>query len=344
MLARALAASGGRSLMPGLKICVAGVGAMGGMLAGMLARTDVDLSLVARGETLRTLREKGLTVHDGQSARIVRCAANTRAPDTVQDVVILAAKSQQLPALAACVSHAVGPQTLVVPVVNGLPWWMTLPTGSPCGAARACVDPGGELARAFPPARVVGCVAYAFASLDAPAVVRSAKAPTLVLGRVQGGNADDPEVAALVQVLDAAGVVITRSPDIRCDVWAKLAVNLATNPLSVVCEETLGGLVAAPPTRQVVRDMLEEAVTIGRACGFGPLRSVDEQLGSIAVADGHRTSMLQDYQAGRALELDAIGYAVMRVGAVCGVAMPVTATILRLADFKAARPDRQGNR
>lgn len=319
------------------RICVAGVGALGGLLAAMLARTQPHLSVVARGETLRRIRTDGLVLHDGTQTHVVRPPADIRAPDAVQDIIILAAKAHQLPALAETVAHAVDSRTIIVPVVNGVPWWLTAGDGNPLGVARSVVDPHDVLARTFPAPGVVGCVAYAFASSDAPGVVRSLRPPLLLLGDPSCEPAYPPRVRIVEEIFRAAGIGIRLCPEIAREVWSKLAANLATNPLSVVCEADLTTLAASETMRALMGDVLRETIAVGEAYGIAPLKTVEELLGVIIGAGGHTTSMLQDYRGGRSLELPAIGHAVMALAAARGVPTPNAAAMVRIADFKSTR-------
>lgn len=321
--------------MAGLKICVAGIGALGGTLAAMLARTETTLSVVTRGATLQALREKGLFLDDGQGGSICQPIADTRAPDCHQDVILLVGKSYQLPDLAETVRHAVGPQTLVVPVVNGLPWWMATDPGGTFGAASHLLDPDGRLSGMFPRSCLVGAVAYAMTEQKAPGVVYSARAPMLLLGMIEG--LPDARLHHALPVLEQAGIAVRTSTRIRCDIWNKIAANLATNPLSVVCEVVLSALAGSASTDAVIGSILKETLAAGTACGLSSLHDVNAIRGTIAKAGQHRTSMLQDYHAGRALELNAIGWAITEIGHTHDVPMPVTSTVLELAAFKAAQ-------
>ncbi len=321
--------------MAGLKICVAGVGALGGTLAAMLARTEASLSVVARGATLQALHENGLVLDDGQDRSICHPIADTRAPDCHQDVILLAGKSHQLSQLAETVRRAVGRQTLVIPVVNGLPWWMATDPNGAFEAAAPVLDPDGRLSDLFSRSCLVGAVAYAMTEQTAPGVVSSARAPMLVLGMVDG--MPDDRLSHVLHVLQQAGITARSSPQIRCDIWNKIAANLATNPLSVVCEASLSTLAGAVSTEAVIADILKETLAVGTACGLSNLHDVDEIRDTIAKAGPHRTSMLQDYCAGRILELDAIGWTIAKIGQAHDVPMPVTSTVLELATFKAAQ-------
>lgn len=320
--------------MTGLRICVAGAGALGGTLATLLAGSGTELSVIARGETLSRIRTHGLVLHDGQKTITAHARADIRAPEAPQDIILLAAKSQQLPALAHNIAHAIGPETVVIPVVNGVPWWLATDPAGPFHTTIAWLDPAGTLRRLIPFRTLVGCVAYAFATTDGPAQYRSARPPQLVLGAADRTNGPSgSRLTALADTLTAADITTRISPDIRRDVWTKLAANLATNPLSVIGDATLAELGAAETTRTVMRDILNEVIAVGEACGIAPLRTAAQLLDTIASSGDHRTSMLQDYRAGRSPELTAIGDVLLSLGAAHHVPVPVSATLVRLTRF-----------
>ncbi|WP_367161137.1 ketopantoate reductase C-terminal domain-containing protein (plasmid) [Kozakia baliensis] len=320
--------------MAGARICVAGVGALGGTIAAMLARCDVDLSVVARGETLRAICEDGLVLEDAEGLHRCTPKADIVAPRHVQDVIVLAGKAYQLPGLAHAVAHAIGPETLIIPVVNGLPWWLAGLPG-PMQAAHDLLDRDSILAATFPAQTLVGAVAYALTSRMGAARVRSERQPMLVLG--PAGSDAQVRLPWVVALFRAAGMKVLPSEDIRCDVWNKMAANLATNPLSVVCEASLSDMATTGETASVIRAVLAETLAVGRACGLASLQDVDHIMNLVAAGGKHETSMLQDYRAGRILELAAIGNTVMEIGKAHGVPVPVTSAIVGLAAFKAAR-------
>jgi len=333
LLAVEIAASGARPVTDAPTICVAGAGAIGGLLATMLARSGADVSVVARGETLRCIRSEGLTLDDGTTTRTVRVAADTRAPDAVQDLIVLAGKSFQLPGLMQTVAHAIGVNTVVLPVVNGVPWWMTLGTDSPFSNVRDLLDPDGALARLCPQTTIVGAVAYAFADVQAPGHVRSQRPPLIVLGD-PGFAADGPaRVARVVAWCNAAGIATRAQAPIGAEIWAKLALNLATNPLSVVTGADLGTLGTDRFLRPLVTDLLSETIAVGRTLGIAPLQTVEEHLSVITKGGSHMTSMFQDFEGSRALELAAIAQAVVASGAAVGIATPCASAVFRIAAY-----------
>ncbi|MFT8674992.1 MAG: 2-dehydropantoate 2-reductase [Acetobacter sp.] len=364
------------------RVCVAGIGAVGGTVAAMLARAGADVALVARGATLAALQSGGLTLHDGAGAFTCRPRAAAQASGPACDLVILAVKSHQLGAVLPAVAPVIGPDTLVLPIVNGVPWWMTarpgaytpgpdtpsldassleepcldtpasgtpIPVGrqgrdgslhdgshQSCGAAAPVVDPGGVLARGVALRAVLGCVAYVFSTMPEPGVAVCARQPRLVLGAAVPGGVAAPAMAAVLDVLLRAGIAVEHSADIYSAAWDKLVANLATNPLSVVCEASLGQLGTQEQTRALIEAVAREGLQVGAACGLHGTLGPEKLLDMVAAAGGHETSMLQDYRGGRPLELAAIGDAVIALADVYGIAVPVTRTLVRLARFKSA--------
>ncbi|MBO1325109.1 2-dehydropantoate 2-reductase [Acetobacter sp. TBRC 12305] len=343
----------------GPSVCVAGIGAVGGTVAAMLARAGADVSVVARGATLAALRADGLTLREGGASFTCRPRAAEQASGPARDLVILAVKSHQLGAVLPAVAPVIGPDTLVLPIVNGVPWWMTLPgpdgvksaypgaanlsaanpcIANPCAAAGPIVDPGGVLAGGIAPSAILGCVAYVFSTMPQPGVALCARQPRLVLGVAEAGASagysTGPAMAAVMDLLRAAGILVEHSADIRSAVWDKVVANLATNPLSVVCEAPLGQLGTDEQTRALIAAVAREGQQVGAACGLHPALAPEHLLDMVAAAGGHDTSMLQDYRGRRPLELAAIGDSVIALARVHGIAVPVTQTLVRLARFK----------
>lgn len=318
--------------MTALRICVAGIGAIGGTLAACLARGGASVSLIARGETLSRLRTDGLTLTEGGTRFTCRPDAAERAPGPA-DVLFLTVKSHQLSGLLPAVLPAIGPDTLIVPVVNGIPWWMTAGDAPP--AFRAIVpllDPTGQLAIHLPTNQIAGCVAYAFSTSPAPGQVQSLRPMRLLLGPAI--PAPHARLHKLADLLRACGIDAAVTDAIRAEIWTKLAGNVASNPLSVITGATLAAMATNPATRAIVHATLDEAIAVGTACGIPPLKPAGAICDIMAAAGAHDTSMLQDFRAGRTLETTAIGDALVGLGGALGVPTPVTATLLDLVAFQ----------
>ena len=319
------------------RICVAGMGAIGSLLAASLSLRPVNLSLVARGETLRTLQQNGLTCRKDGQITTFHVSADIRAPDEIQDVILLAGKAHHLPDLVQTIRHAVGPETCVVPVVNGVPWWLLPQIGigpEAVASVNGILDPENRLS-ALPLTSIVGCVAYAFAKVEKPGEVSIEGPARFVIGDAVG----EPNLNAMTVMgwLGETHTLFQISSDMKTEVWNKLSLNVSTNFLSVLCETTLEGLVADVAIRPLVSQCLSEILMLGQACsieGFFPLTKGME---IISAGGTHATSMLQDYHAGRPLELAALGDVIIALGRHKGVPLPTIETLLGLTRYAATR-------
>ncbi|MCQ9154278.1 ketopantoate reductase family protein [Acidomonas methanolica] len=325
--------------MTALRLCVAGVGAIGGTLAACLARGGASVSLIARGQTLSRLRSQGLTLTESGTAFTCHPPAAERAAGPV-DVLFLTVKSHQLSSLLPMVLPAIGRDTLIVPIVNGMPWWMA--TDDAPAAFRALpplLDPTGQLAAHMPSRQIAGCVAYAFSSSEAPGQVHSLRPMRLVLGLVApdmpsdmpGG---DGRLNTLAALLNTCGIDASVTGSIHAEVWTKLVSNVASNPLSVITGATLGTMATDKATRAIVHATLGEAMAVGMACGIPTLKPAEAICAMMAAAGPHQTSMLQDFRTGRRLETVAIGDALVALARALGVPTPVIDTLLGLVAFQ----------
>lgn len=315
-----------------LRICVAGIGSIGGTLAACLSRGGASVSLIARGETLSRLRAHGLTLAEGGTGFTCRPNAAERAPDPV-DVLFLTVKAHQLSGLLPAILPAIGPDTLIVPVINGIPWWMTAGDAPPAFHAIApLLDPTGQLAIHLPAHQIAGCVAYAFSASPTPGQVHSLRPMRLVLGPAISGLHD--RLSPLADLLRACGIDAFVTDTIRAEIWTKLAGNVASNPLSVITGATLSAMATNPSTRAIIHATLNEAITVGAACGIPSHKPAGVLCNMMAAAGAHETSMLQDFRAGRTLETVAIGDALVGLGRTVGVPTPVIATLLSLVAFQ----------
>jgi 2-dehydropantoate 2-reductase len=317
-----------------LRVCIVGAGAIGCTLAALLARAGQPVNLLARGATLDAVRRHGvqLTRLDGTQQVPVH------ATDTVdelgeQDVVFVCTKAQALQQVLPTLAPLLGPDTCVVPMINGLPWWyfQGLP-GRLEGRGIDAVDPGGALLATLPWRHVLGAVVFITAERTAPGAVRSTNPLLVVLG--EPDNTDSARAQRLATLLRAAGIETRVSPAIRDTVWTKVIANLTSNPLSVVTGATLEQLYSDPDIVPLVRKILHEALPVAAAYGaripFDPPSFIAQGAGMGPV----RTSMLQDYSQGQPLELAAIGDAVLELAALQGIDMPVTRDVIALARYR----------
>ncbi|MEP6740445.1 MAG: 2-dehydropantoate 2-reductase [Caldimonas sp.] len=316
-----------------MRIAVVGLGAVGGLIAGRLARAGHSVSALARGETLRRVRERGLIV---ETATETFGAAVDASDDAhalgAQELVVIALKAPALAAAAAAMAPLIDTSTVIVPAMNGVPWWF-MPAAAPDEAPLASVDPGGRLLAQLPLGQVLGCVVHLTCSSPEPGRVKHGFGDRLIVGDPRGG--DSARVTAVCELLAGAGFKAEASPDIRREVWYKLWGNMTMNPVSALT----GALTDAIADDVLVRDFIlrcmAEAAVIGERIGCPIAQSGEERIGVARALGGFRTSMLQDAEAGRAIELDALVTSVHEIGTRVGVAAPNIAALLGLTRLMA---------
>ncbi|BAU75855.1 ketopantoate reductase family protein [Metapseudomonas furukawaii] len=320
------------------RICIAGAGAIGCTLAARLADTGHTVSVLARGATLAAIRANGIHLDDLDGHHFVRVPASDRATDLgPQDIVFLCAKADALPALAADIQPLLHAGSLLVPVVNGLPWWYFHGLqGRFAGQRIRAVDPEGLLAERLDLAQVIGCVVFITAQCPAPAVAEAQNPHLMIFG--EPDNRLTPRLERLRALVADAGIEARASERIRDSVWTKAIANLSSNPLSVITGATLEQIYGQADLRRIAGDCLQETLLTAAAYGarieFDPQTFLDLGAGMGAV----RTSMLQDYDKGRPLELAAIGDAVLELADRLELPMPITRHLVALARFRAHPP------
>ena len=319
-----------------MKVCVVGAGAVGTFLGTHLARTGVEVSAWARGATAAALRAHGFRLEESGATLTapVRVAEDTRALGA-QDLVVIAVKGPSLPAVAPQVGPLLGPETVVLPAMNGVPWWFFHGLGgSHEGAAVRAVDPDGRIAAAIPVRHVIGCVVHATCSVVEPGRGHHGFGRGLIVGEPSG--AVSARVSALAARLDAAGFETTVSKRIQADVWYKLWGNMTMNPMSALTGATCDRLLDDPLLDRFTLAIMAEAAAIGEKIGC-PIRQSGEERNAVTRKLGaFKTSMLQDVEAGKPLEIDALLTAVSEIGARVGVATPSTDALLGLTRVFAA--------
>ncbi len=314
-----------------MRVTVIGVGAIGGMLAAGFAAGGAEVAAVARGATLAALRRDGLTLRDGPVERrhAIRAEADPAALP-LPDLLVLGLKGQDLPAALPLILAAMGPGTRLLSAQNGVPWFFLQGLRGPLeGAALQSVDPGGALAAALPPERVLPMVVHAAASVEAPGVIRLAKADRLPVG----GEAEARDAA--VALLRAGGLPAEPSDDIRMEIWRKLWGNSNMNPLSALSRATLSAMLDDHGVRGLAEAMMREMDAIGGRIGLAPLGDPAARIAVTRRIGAFRTSMLQDLEAGRPLELGPIIGALVEMAERLGEPAPVTRGIhglVRLLD------------
>lgn len=320
-----------------MKICIYGAGAIGGLLGAQLARAGEEVTLIARGAHLAAMREKGLTLRIEGAEHNVRIAATDKPEEAgPQDAVFVTTKAHGVAAIAEAMQPLLGPDTAVVTAMNGIPWWYFHRLGGPHEGRRLkCLDPDGRLEALIPASRVIGCVVYPAAEVTAPGVVEHHYGNRFMLGEPDGSKS--ARVTALSQALTKAGFKAPVRPRIRDDIWVKLWGNLSFNPVSALTHGTLEEIAGDPATRAIVRRMMVEAEAVGTALGVKFGVDVDTRIGWAADVGAHRTSMLQDLDLGRPMEIDALVTAVAEMGDLAGVDTPTIDMILALVIQRARK-------
>ena len=317
------------------KIAIVGAGAIGGWIGVHLARAGAQLSVLARGDTLNAVKKNGLQLHQAgvlHSAPVQ--ASNDAAAMGVQDLVVISVKAPALASVAAQIGPLMGPHTVVLTAMNGVPWWFLQGFGGPVqGRALASVDPQGAIARAIPAAHLVGGVVHASCSVDAPGVIRHHFGDGLIVGEPSGQTS--ARVQALQALLQKAGFNTTLSPQIQKDIWFKLWGNMTVNPVSAITGATSDRLLDDELVRGFMSNVMREAKAIGEHIGIPIAQEPEDRHAVTRKLGAFKTSMLQDVQAGKPVELDALVSAVRELGQMTGVTTPFTDALLGLSRLHA---------
>lgn len=319
-----------------MKICIFGAGAIGGLLGVKLAEVGANVSLVARGPHLKAMQENGLSLISEEGMRsTVKVRASENAADLgVQDYVIVTLKAHSVPPVVPKMQPLLGEETTIVSGVNGVPWWYFYKHGGPLEGTRlASVDPGDAQWNGFGPDRVLGCVVYPAAEVVEPGVVKQIEGNRFSLGEPDGSKSD--RAVALSQALTAAGLKAPVRSRIRDEIWVKLWGNLSFNPISALTHATLDVLCTDPGTRGVARGMMLEAQAIAETLGIKFPIDVERRIDGGAAVGAHRTSMWQDLDLGRPMEIDALVTSVQELGRLTGTQTPTIDTVLALIMLRA---------
>jgi 2-dehydropantoate 2-reductase len=307
-----------------MKFAIVGAGAIGGYLGTRLSLAGEDVTFIARRRNLEAINADGfrLVQEDGTQLHATQVRAVERMAEAgPQDVVLITLKAHQLRDVVQELPALFGPHTLVVTMINGVPWWYfhALP-GSYAGRAVTSVDPDGVIAKTIAPERVIGSVVYPAAELVAPGLVKLIEGSRFTLGEPSGERT--PRVEALSQVFMKAGFKAPIARDIRSELWIKLWGNLSFNPLSALTHATLQDICRFPPTRELASAMMQEGQAVAQALGVRFKITLEQRLAGAEAVGAHKTSMLQDVEAGRALELEALVGAVLELGRITGTPTP----------------------
>jgi 2-dehydropantoate 2-reductase len=317
-----------------MRIAVVGSGAIGTWIGAALARAGHDVHLVARGAHLEAILRDGVRVTGAEEYAVRTDASGDGGGAGPVDVILLSVKAHDQAGASATVRALLGPDTVVAVAQNGVPWWYFHAHPGPLAGRRVeAVDPGGAITAAIAPERVLGVVVYLGARIAAPGVVEVHPEAGLVLGEPDGS--DSPRLRALAAALEEAGFPVRRSPAIRTEIWTKLMGNVAFNPMSMLTRASIGAMCAHRGTRATAGTIMAEAIEIARALDATPAISVPARLAIAERLGDHRTSTLQDLEAGKRLELDAITGAVTELADLVAVAAPTLRTVAALADVEA---------
>jgi 2-dehydropantoate 2-reductase len=321
-----------------VRVCIIGAGAIGGLLGARLAASGHEVSVLARGESLTAIRAHGLTVIEPGGSVL---AADVQVADDLgrfgpQDIVVLALKAHQIPDLADRLPAVYDDRTVVVPLQNGLPWWFFQKMAGPFEGRRLeSLDPDGTIERHIPVGRIVGCIAYPAAERDKPGVIRLVEGDRFPVGELDGTRSE--RATAIAEALTAAGFMSRVLTDIRAHLWVKAWGNLAMNPISALTGATLAEICQWPATRALAAQMMHEAGEVAEKLGLRLRISIDQRIEGAEKVGAHKTSMLQDVEAGRPLEVAPLVGAFVELGRLTDTPMPATETVHSLVSLLNAR-------
>ena len=321
-----------------MRIAIYGAGAIGAFLGAKLALAGEQVTLIARGPHLRAMQANGVRVLSPQGDFQAHPAA-TDDPGAVGEVdfVFLTAKAYSLTEIAPTLAPLLGQETSVVSAQNGIPWWYFQRHGGPWeGSHLESLDPGGVITGAIEPHRIIGCVVYPSAVIAEPGVVQHIEGDRFSIGELDGSPSE--RCKRLSSALIKAGLKCPIRPRIRHDLWVKLLGNVAFNPLSALTRATMVGIATHPDTATIARAVMAEADAVARALGIELAVTIEQRLAGAEKVGHHKTSMLQDVEAAKPLELESLVGAVVELGDKLGIPMPHTRTIYACAKLLGASP------
>ncbi|CAA2137927.1 MULTISPECIES: ketopantoate reductase family protein [Methylobacterium] len=316
-----------------MSIAIVGAGAIGGFLGVRLANIGEDVTFIARGANLDAIRSNGMRLIEENGSEIhVKNLTATKSMEEagVHDVVLLTVKAHQVGPIAADLHHLIGPDTIVVTMQNGIPWWYFSGGhgGELAGTHLETADPGRLIAEYLDPKHVIGSVVYPAAVLTEPGVVQVIEGHRFGLGELDGSMS--PRVQALAQLLIKAGFRAPVTSDIRAEIWLKLWGNLSFNPISALSHATLVDICQFPETRALATDMMREAETIANKLGITFKLGIERRIAGAEKVGAHKTSMLQDVEAGRPIELEALVGSIIELGRLTDTPTPHIGTVYAL--------------
>ena len=305
-----------------MNITVIGAGAIGGHIAAKLAAAGESVKVVARGEHLKAIRERGLLLKENGEEVVARVEATDRITEAGgAELIVLGVKAHQLAPIAAEIASIVTPTTMLMTAQNGIPWWYFFKHGGPHEGVRLeSVDPGGVIAGQLPIDAIVAAISYQAAEIEGPGVIRHIEGHRLPLAEIDGRKTE--RIAALSEHFTRAGFKSPAISDVRVEIWMKLWGNLTFNPVSALSHATLEDICRFSPTRTLAAAMMREAQAAGEAFGIRFRLSVDKRIAGAESIGAHKTSMLQDIEHGRGTEIDALLGSVIELARLANVATP----------------------
>ncbi len=320
-----------------MKICIVGAGAIGGMLGVKLALTGHEVSLILRGANLEAVRANGLKLIEENGNELVAkpaLATDNLTDVGVQDLLILGMKAHQVAPVAADLPALMHGSTRIITMQNGIPWWYFQGNKGPYSGTTICaVDPQGTIAQHIPISSVIGSVVYPASEVISPGVIKVIEGNRFTLGEIDGS--DSPSIRAISDAFKEAGFKAPISTDIRSEIWLKLWGNLSFNPISALTHATLEDICLYAPTRNLAANMMIEAKAIGEKLGVQFKVSLDKRIAGAQAVGQHKTSMLQDVELGRALELQALVASVIELGKITQTPTPTIDAVYALASLLA---------
>ena len=328
-----------------MRFAVVGAGAIGGYLGGWLSAAGEDVTFIARGANLDAIAKHGMRVigEDGSEVTSKGARAVERPRDAgEQDVVLLTVKAHQVAAVAEELRHLIGRDTTIVTMQNGIPWWYFHKHGGEYdGRAVAAADPDGSIARHIDSDRIIGSVVYPAAVLEAPGVVRVVEGKRFTLGELDGS--ESPRIQAISAALTRAGFKAPVTKDIRGEIWLKIWGNLSFNPISALTHATLVDLLTFPLTRELSIAMMQEAEAIANKLGVTFRVGIDKRIAGAEKVGAHKTSMLQDVESGKPIEIDALVGAVVELGRLTNTPTPHVDAVYACTKLLADRIAKHGS-
>jgi 2-dehydropantoate 2-reductase len=323
-----------------VRICVVGAGAIGGLVAAWFARAGHEVCAVARGAHLQALRANGLTLLAGGKRSVFPLrASDDPARFGIQDAVFICLKTHSIGAMLPRLKTLVGPDTTVIPAINGLPWWYFFREGGRFdGQSVACLDPAGTLFEALDPKHILGCVVHAAAEVPEAGVIRHTAGRVFLIG--EPDRTKSARAERLVAAMNAAGFEARQAEDIRVEIWVKLIGNLSYNPVAALALAHMDDIHGSEALLALIRKMMEEAMRVAEACGVRIPMTVDERIDIARQLAGARISMHQDVEKRRPLETEAIVGAVVELARKAGIATPLIDAVYALIAERARHLER----